>query len=536
MGNKVIPGINDLQTLYPEIAAEFDIEANGILPSQITAGSSKKFTWICPKGHHYETTPYNRTAHGFGCQYCSGHAVLKGFNDLATVRPDLAAELVDELNNGITAYTITAGSAKKLHWKCPVCGYVYASTVVHRNLCNSGCPKCSNKKISVKASMPKAGKSLAEVHPEIAAELHPTRNGNISPYNVPYGSGRKLWFTCSACGYEYEASVNDRNNGAGCPKCLQMIQQQKRKQKERFNEQTNIREIPEGNRLVDKVPQILELWDTKRNGDITPYNISYGSQKEVHLICKSGHTFSKAAVDVYKTNCNCPFCFSSTSYGEQFIYWAFKQVYPGKANNGNYYVLNRAKHKGYEIDIVIKPLKLYIEYSGAYWHKEKAQRDLEKKVVCNADGYRLITIIEDKEITGVQRQVDSIYYKGLGVNRDQQLKEIFEMIAKEYKLDTSNIDYEKVAKLAVEYSKGAGKITPGKSLLDKYPEVAKRWSKRNLPVLPSDISAHSNKQFYFICKQCGLAYKKTVADEVRGTGKCPLCTKYKHIHRNIWDM
>lgn len=54
----------------------------------------------------------------------------------------------------------------------------------------------------------------------------------------------------------------------------------------------------------------------------------------------------------------------------------------------------------YELDIVIPELKIAIEYCGLYWHSEMHKSDpkyhVKKMQLCNAAGYRLITIFEDE--------------------------------------------------------------------------------------------------------------------------------------------
>ena len=56
--------------MYPKIAREWDYEKNeGLAPSQFYSHSSKKFWWICPKGHSYNTSIAKRTD-GANCPYC----------------------------------------------------------------------------------------------------------------------------------------------------------------------------------------------------------------------------------------------------------------------------------------------------------------------------------------------------------------------------------------------------------------------------------------------------------------------------------
>lgn len=104
-GNKVLKGFNDLQTSYPDIAKEWNYEKNGnFLPTDFTAGSGKRIWWICTKGHSYIQKIDRRTRRGNACPYCSGHKVLKGYNDLATINPKLAGEWHPSKNGELTPY------------------------------------------------------------------------------------------------------------------------------------------------------------------------------------------------------------------------------------------------------------------------------------------------------------------------------------------------------------------------------------------------------------------------------------------------
>ncbi len=91
-GARVIDGINDLQTLNPNISAEWSDKNSPLFPSMVTVGSHKKVIWQCSKGHEWIASVKSRTINKTGCPYCSHNAVLAGYNDLATTYPDVAAE------------------------------------------------------------------------------------------------------------------------------------------------------------------------------------------------------------------------------------------------------------------------------------------------------------------------------------------------------------------------------------------------------------------------------------------------------------
>ena len=93
-GARVIAGINDLATLEPLLVKQWS-KKNKIKPTEVSIGSHKKVIWRCEKGHEWEAAVKSRTINQTGCPYCSHNKVLGGFNDLATLLPDIAAEWSD---------------------------------------------------------------------------------------------------------------------------------------------------------------------------------------------------------------------------------------------------------------------------------------------------------------------------------------------------------------------------------------------------------------------------------------------------------
>lgn len=62
--------------------------------------------------------------------------------------------------------------------------------------------------------------SLVEKFADIAIEWHPTKNGNLKPENVSYGSSKQAWWICKKCKTEYPMIISGRTTGGyGCPKC-----------------------------------------------------------------------------------------------------------------------------------------------------------------------------------------------------------------------------------------------------------------------------------------------------------------------------
>lgn len=77
---------------------------------------------------------------GVRCSCCSNHIVVKGVNDVATLRPDLIKYFVD-IND---AYTHTIMSGQKVQCKCPICGTKKYILISNLSTHGFSCDKCSD--------------------------------------------------------------------------------------------------------------------------------------------------------------------------------------------------------------------------------------------------------------------------------------------------------------------------------------------------------------------------------------------------------
>ena len=72
-GRQALAGENDLATLYPDVAVQWDGMKNGALrPNNVTAGSNRRVWWKCEKGHSYRAVIAQRVQRGDGCPVCAG--------------------------------------------------------------------------------------------------------------------------------------------------------------------------------------------------------------------------------------------------------------------------------------------------------------------------------------------------------------------------------------------------------------------------------------------------------------------------------
>ena len=144
-GRYVIKGENDLRTVNPVLANEWNYERNnGLSPVDILPNSNKEVWWKCSQGHEWQALIANRSR-GKGCPYCSGRYAIKGKNDLQTVNPALANEWNYEINDGLTPVDVMPNSPKKAWWQCSK-GHEWQASIANRNKGN-GCPYCAGQEV-----------------------------------------------------------------------------------------------------------------------------------------------------------------------------------------------------------------------------------------------------------------------------------------------------------------------------------------------------------------------------------------------------
>ena len=276
-GQKVWSGYNDLATIKPDLAKEWNCEKNGSLTvNSVTCGSTRKVWWICSKGHNWCASIANR-ARGTGCPYCSNRKVLKGYNDLASLKPDLVKEW-DYAKNVLKPDELVCSSNKKVGWKCKK-GHEWKATVANRVIVGTGCPYCKGIGHS---------NDLVIKRPELVKEWDYEKNKDLTPEMFTYGSCRKVWWKCEQ-GHEWEAKVAARTSGNNCPYC------------------SGKRVLRGYNDLATVRPDLAKEWNYKRNEALKPEMFTPNSNKKVWWICKEGHEWY-TKIEGRNVGRSCPYC------------------------------------------------------------------------------------------------------------------------------------------------------------------------------------------------------------------------------------
>ncbi len=287
-GKRVKPGENDLATLNPTLAAEWNAIENGIKkPTDYTEWSNKKVAWLCPNGHSYFAR-INDRSRGRGCPYCAGKIPIKGENDLKTLRPDLADEW-DYCKNDKLPSDYSCGSSVKVHWICPR-GHEYKAQIKER-VNGTGCSKCAHR-IVVNGET-----DLLFKFPEIAKQWDFKKNA-LSPDKVFAYSNKAYWWICEK-GHEWKAVVYSRTgkNKSGCPVCKgRMVS-------------------PGQTDFASAFPELLSMWNYSRNM-VNPNDITAHSNKKVSWRCEKGHEW-RTTVDKISYGTGCPYCYKIQVSGRE---------------------------------------------------------------------------------------------------------------------------------------------------------------------------------------------------------------------------
>lgn len=224
--HRTVPADRSLHALHPELMLEWDPARNTSLePATISPASKVKAWWRCGTCGHAWTASVQNRARGHGCPKCgvTRRAATQSRVDydrsLAAQRPDLVEELHPTDNPGLDSTQLGARSSRTLWWRCSTCGHDWRAAVANRTHGGTGCPVCGLKRRARTQSQVAPERSLAIKHPDIADELHPTRNPGIDPMRLGARSSMKLWWRCGTCGHTWRTAVSTRTEGCGCPAC-----------------------------------------------------------------------------------------------------------------------------------------------------------------------------------------------------------------------------------------------------------------------------------------------------------------------------
>ena len=198
-----------------KLMALFDQTKNkSIDPKNVATGT--KIWWRCPVAadHIFQCGVY-RDITTQKCPYCRSYKTSAS-NNLAASNPALAAQWHPTKNGKLMPSDIRVTSRTPVWWKCKAGDdHEWQASTCGRAHSGMNCPFCINQRAS-------ATNNLAVMHPLIAAEFHPEKNGQIKPEDVVAGSGKVYWWRCPL-GHDYKMETYFKTKmGGQCRMCKKL--------------------------------------------------------------------------------------------------------------------------------------------------------------------------------------------------------------------------------------------------------------------------------------------------------------------------
>lgn len=428
--------------------------------------------------------------------------LITGENDLYTLFPDLAKEWDYEKNGMYLPNHFSPGSNKKVWWKCKLCKYSWEAAIVNRTR-GTGCPNCG--KIRLKQGI----NDLLTTRPDIAEEWDWSKNDK-SPSDYTYGNAQKVWWKCKRCGNNWQAKINNRTNGSGCPKCSRYTHTS-------FAEQViyyYIKQI-----YKDAENSYRTEWLGRAEIDIFVPSIKLAIEYDGAHWHKN-----KASSDIQKSK-------SIIEHGIILI----RIREPGCPDLGN----------DYNVVITSSPIGTGIYLVSALQELFRKLKDMG------------LMDVESPDID-IERDRQDILAQYAGALKDHSLPVVSPDLLKEW-------DYEKNGSLnpdqfsahssqkvwwicsncGTQWAQMISSRTKGyscpkcaannrlrafrKSIVEQrgsfeslFPDLIMEWDYTNNSIDPQKITARSNSKAWWICKECGNRWKMSIAARAGGCG-CPVC-------------
>lgn len=336
-GRLVIEGENDLATLRPDLASEWDYKKNGkLLPTQVKAFSSRKVYWKCAYGHEWKAVISSRS-HGCNCPTCGNTGTSRYEQGIAFYleqitevqqRVKLFGKEIDvylpkynagvEYNGIFHKSNAFAGTRCKDQEKDKVLTengvfmlyiiddencqsddrhFYYKEKTLDSNFDNALKQVCNalyNKtgdsvflnldinsqrdsiQIRERSNLNKKANSMLTTNPEVAKEWDYKKNGILHPVMFTAHSKEKIWWKCPE-GHSYNSIIANRCiHHSGCPYCAN------KKLLKGFND------------LASRFPEVVKELDAEANG-FSADSIVFSSHKICHWKCSLGHTWTAPA-------------------------------------------------------------------------------------------------------------------------------------------------------------------------------------------------------------------------------------------------
>ena len=467
---------------------------------------------------------------------------------------------------GLFPSALTCGSTKTAHWKCHICGNEFTTRIERKNR-GSKCKKCLANELKI---APKE-KSLACLYPDLANEW--SNKNTVSPDSVYPQSNLKYWWICPKGHDDYEMEASKRTGrGAKCPVCS--------------NHQV-VQGINDLATTYPNLLKEWD-WELNGLEGLFPTKISYGYNNKANWICQRGHRWRAAVYSRTTGHCGCPKCSKElrTSYPEKIVAFYISNLFEDTIENYRGKELNKSEldvyipslkvgieydgsrwHKNSKKDLLkdelcdnlgiflirirekgcieyeSNSLKIYIkdkndeELVGAIQYivktiNEKYNFSLCCNIDINRDGSTILSnvlsIVKKNSVATTTFADEWDYEKNKNINPEYVSKfanKRYWWLCKKHKHSWRALVSDRAKGNGCPFCSGQRVLKGFNDLESQYPDIAKEWDYQANKKKPDEVTAKSNKSYYWICSKCHHHWKtKIYVRTVMGCG-CPECMK-----------
>lgn len=424
--------------------------------------------------------------------------------------------------------------------------------------------------------------TLQSENPQLALQWHPYKNMPLTPNDFTYGSGRKIWWQCPN-NHEWEATINSRSQGHGCPHCVgktptsnkslkptkdrnfateypellkefdlikntnldpeklcprscrkvwwkcerghswqATITNRTRKQYSNSCPYCCNRKLCSDNSLAQLRPDIAKDWHPTKNKTLTPDDVIAGGGVKVWWICKHNHEWQTTVGARVNYGSGCPKCTLQTSRIEIAVYAEIKMLF---AN-----VSWREKIEQYECDIFLPDKKIGIEIDGVYWHKPRSNVDAIKQKYFDEKGIQLYRLREEGLPLLSERDISFKWSVNVFPVISSLIKQIIkfadlvvvERETLQHYVDGASLHNEKLYREIVSHLPAPPYEL---SFAAKNPELSEEWAyDLNAPLSPEHFKPAANRNVWWRCKQ-GHTWQTSLNNRSRQNTGCPYCPR-----------
>jgi len=283
-------------------------------------------------------------------------------------KPKLAKEWHPTKNGILKPDEFTINSGIKVWWKCENGNDHEWEARIASRTSGSGCPVCAGKKTVL-------SNCLATLNPKLAKLWHPTKNGDLSPYDVTISSSKKVWWKCEdSKKHVWEAIIGNVTERTVCPIC-------------------SGRKINTSKYKTILNPKLKKQWNLNENGPLSAHHFTIDLDKIVWWKCTKGHRHKwKESIANRLKGSACPDCILAPQSREELTVTfelknIFKEIIPGCFKT-------KLKRRLRIVDIYIPELHLGVEFNGRYWHNDKVALDKLKTEQLQKDDFNIIRVLE----------------------------------------------------------------------------------------------------------------------------------------------